>query len=131
MLHERHDPRSWCDRFAQQPGWRIAFVHSTAQEALAELRRCPPALLLVDLDLPGGSGFDLLRQAGRYWPACVAVAFSGDARLPVDLSWPNQAAAARDDLPQQPFVWPPSEPMMLSLETETAAVAPVDHRLRA
>lgn len=133
VLHERHDPGPWRDRFAQQPGWRIAFLHSTAQAALAELRRCPPALLLVDLDLPEGSGFDLLRQAGRYWPACVAVAFSGDACLPVDLRWPSRLDAAHENRPQQPFVWPPSAPMLPAFETETETVCATaaERRLRA
>lgn len=131
VLHERHDPGLWRDRFAQQPGWRIAFIHSTAPAALAELRRCPPALLLVDLDLPEGSGFDLLRQAGRYWPGCVAVAFSGDARLPVDPGWPTRLAATHEDRPQQPFVWPPSAPMLPDFETETETVAATERRLRA
>ena len=133
VLHERHDTRPWRDRFARQPGWRIAFMHSTAQAALAELRRCPPALLLVDLDLPDGSGFDLLREAGRYWPACVAVAFSGDGRLPVDASWPTGMALPGDDLPPEPLQWPPSAPMPASFEPDAraAAAATEEHRLRA
>lgn len=133
VLHERHEPDSWLERAAAQAGWRIAFVCTSAQQALEEIRRCAPALLLVDLDLPDGAGFDLLREAGRQWPACVAVAFSGAGRMPVELLRPAAPARHAGPAPAPPPAWPPAiagakDCQAVTIETARSAAA---HRLRA
>lgn len=45
----------------------------SAEEAYLELRRMPYDLLITDLRLPGMSGFELVRQARRWWPTMPVV----------------------------------------------------------
>ena len=73
-----------------QQRFREAFVQALARASDVELlgaasdlpqgRRMfdqrPPDILLVDLDLPGGSGIELIRHAARVRPQCDAVVIS-------------------------------------------------------
>jgi DNA-binding response OmpR family regulator len=45
----------------QQDGWRVVWLR-TGEEALAELRRHPVRLVVLDLGLPGIDGFEVCRQ---------------------------------------------------------------------
>jgi RNA polymerase sigma factor (sigma-70 family) len=50
-------------------GIEVVGTFGSAEEALAELRRCSPELLLVDLGLPGLSGVDLIGRAKEKMPS--------------------------------------------------------------
>jgi two-component system LytT family response regulator len=43
----------------------------SASEALKEIKRAMPDLLLLDIQMPGGSGFDLLSQLGKESPPLI------------------------------------------------------------
>jgi two-component system LytT family response regulator len=43
----------------------------SASEALKEIKRVMPDLLLLDIQMPGGSGFDLLSQLGKESPPLI------------------------------------------------------------
>jgi DNA-binding response OmpR family regulator len=45
----------------QQDGWRVIWLR-TGEEAIAELRRHPVRLVVLDLGLPGIDGFEVCRQ---------------------------------------------------------------------
>jgi DNA-binding response OmpR family regulator len=45
----------------QQDGWRVVWLR-TGEEAVAELRRHPVRLVVLDLGLPGIDGFEVCRQ---------------------------------------------------------------------
>src|SRR5204862_427245 len=45
----------------QQDGWRVVWLR-TGEEAIAELRRHPVRLVVLDLGLPGIDGFEVCRQ---------------------------------------------------------------------
>jgi CheY-like chemotaxis protein len=99
LLHDVQAQAGLMARLAVLPGWRLAFVRSTVPEALAEMERCAPSLLLVDLALPEGAALEALRQAGRYWPGCVAVAVcAGDGVLDV-LAGPQAPAVIQHRRP--------------------------------
>jgi DNA-binding NtrC family response regulator len=56
-------------------------AYGTAEEALAHIERDAPRIVLVDVDLPGMSGLDLIDQMERLAPQTLAVlltAASGD-----------------------------------------------------
>ena len=44
----------------QQDGWRVLWLR-TGEEALAELRRHPVRLVVLDIGLPGIDGFEVCR----------------------------------------------------------------------
>src|SRR5437773_640236 len=45
----------------QQAGWRVLWLR-TGEEAVAELRRHPVRLVVLDVGLPGIDGFEVCRQ---------------------------------------------------------------------
>jgi DNA-binding response OmpR family regulator len=51
-------------RLLEQAGYRVALAVDAA-DALGELRRETPGLLLLDVDLPGGPGLQVLEDARR------------------------------------------------------------------
>jgi two-component system KDP operon response regulator KdpE len=51
-------------RLLEQAGYRVGLA-ADAADALAELRREPPDLVLIDVDLPGGPGLRVLADARR------------------------------------------------------------------
>lgn len=51
------------------PGFRCVGAHASGESALRHLSPTPPAVVLVDLELPGMSGIEFLRQCRRRLPA--------------------------------------------------------------
>jgi DNA-binding NarL/FixJ family response regulator len=52
-----------CEIVRDEPGLRLSFCAATVADALAALAQGAPDLLLVDMQLPDGSGLDLVRHA--------------------------------------------------------------------
>src|SRR5690606_1243585 len=53
---------------AGEPGIEVLAVFETAEEALAEIDRLQPRMILSDINLPGMSGIDLIRQVRAKHP---------------------------------------------------------------
>ena len=53
---------------AGEPGIEVLAVFETAEEALAEIDRLQPRMILSDINLPGMSGIDLIRQVRAMHP---------------------------------------------------------------
>jgi len=64
------------------PTLRLAGQCGTLAEGLAALESLRPAVLLTDLDLPDGSGIDLIRAARAHEPAplCMVITVFGDEK---------------------------------------------------
>jgi len=54
--------RTALDVLLRDTGYELAGTTGTGETALAELDRLQPEILLLDLQMPGGSGMDVLRQ---------------------------------------------------------------------
>jgi hypothetical protein len=117
VRHDAQAREAMASRLQAMRGWQLAFACGSAREVLAELEHNAPSVLLVDLGLPGGDALEILRQAGRCWPACVAMAICDDAaamhslRLPeVQTGRPvcNGAPGNRDLARPPPAAWPPA-----------------------
>lgn len=70
-------------RMLERQGFTIAGLASTADEVLALYREHLPDVVLLDLDMPGARGLDLLRALRALDPpACVViVSGAGDSEL--------------------------------------------------
>ncbi len=61
---------------ARQPGLEVLGSYGTAEEALAQADWQLATLLLSDLDLPGLSGVELIRQVKQATPGVIAAAYT-------------------------------------------------------
>jgi DNA-binding NarL/FixJ family response regulator len=69
---------------ARSPRWQAVFAVGSLAEARALPADTAPAVVLVDLGLPDGSGLDLLPELRQRWPACeclVISVFGDEARV--------------------------------------------------
>ena len=57
-------------------GFACCRAFASLEDALAGLRRATPDLLLLDVDLPGMSGPDGVREVKRRWPGLEIVMFT-------------------------------------------------------
>ena len=55
----------------------VSGMASSAEDALLQLERAVPEMLLIDLSLPGMSGFDLASTVRGQWPTMRSVMLSG------------------------------------------------------
>jgi len=61
--------RSLENLLAGAPEFRFLAAYTTAEEALRGMRSLPPDVALVDINLPGMSGIDCVRQLKQEFPA--------------------------------------------------------------
>ncbi len=61
-------------------GYRVSLAEN-GEKGLAKLRQDPPDLLLLDLQMPGISGLEVLAQLHRLDPAIICVMVTGHATL--------------------------------------------------
>lgn len=54
----------------------VVHVATDLREGMALLKRPATDVLLVDLDLPDGEGYDIIRSATRVWPGCKIMVIS-------------------------------------------------------
>lgn len=52
----------WCAIIGRMRGYRCVASFATAEEALAELPKNPPEIVLMDINLPGKSGIECTRE---------------------------------------------------------------------
>lgn len=62
------------------PGIRVIAVASSAEQALDLVREHSPDVMLVDLDLPGMNGVQLVRELAPRMPECKIVMLTGSMR---------------------------------------------------
>ena len=66
------------------PGFTCAGAYTTMEDALREMGRSAPEIVLLDLGLPGMSGIDGIREIRRRHPSTLAVVLTvhdDDARI--------------------------------------------------
>jgi len=76
IVDDEHSIRHSLSAVLQQIGYRVR----TAEDgfsALIEIAKDPPEVLLTDLSMPRMSGFDLLAEVRRHFPAIQTIAMSG------------------------------------------------------
>jgi DNA-binding NarL/FixJ family response regulator len=94
MLVEDHGlVRAAVRRTLSVQGIQIVEEATTAEEALDKVMACKPEVMLVDLDLPGMSGIQLVREVAPRLPATQMVMLAGSAR-PTDVVAAMRAGAA-------------------------------------
>ena len=78
--------RSLADAIAAEDDFALAGVAGDLRGGMDLLVRQRPDMLLVDLDLPDGSGLDLIRQAHRQCPDCdvMVITVFGDEQHVLD-----------------------------------------------
>lgn len=69
-----------CTVVAASDEWVLDGVATTGEEAVAMLEDHRPDVLLVDLSLPGLSGFDVVRTVRERWPDIRCLILSGHAQ---------------------------------------------------
>ena len=85
----------------------IAAIHeaSTLSDALASVRADPPALVILDINLPDGKGMDIIKPFKQLSPAVLIAVFTIDANpvcrqvcLARDANWVFEKANETDAL---------------------------------
>jgi DNA-binding NarL/FixJ family response regulator len=74
----------FAEAIAASPRTRLAGAASFGRGAIAELARCAPDVLLVDLGLPDIPGIEVIRYAAEHLPACdimVVTVFGDEAHV--------------------------------------------------
>lgn len=79
---------------ANSHGWDLAF-YTDPRTALADLRRAPAAVAVIDLMMPGMNGLDLAEALQATAPGTVIIILSGCAELQMAVGAINRAAAFR------------------------------------
>jgi DNA-binding NarL/FixJ family response regulator len=90
------------DNLSLDPGLHQAGEYSTVAEATAALATLQPDVLLVDLGLPDGSGFEVIEQVRQTSPATeimVVSVFGGEANLMRALQAGATGYLLKDSLP--------------------------------
>jgi len=90
---------------AGEPGFRVAGAFGSMEEALSELERAPPAILLADVSLPGITGIEGVRRLCARHPGLLALMLTVhaeservfEARLRRRLGLPPEGDAARSN----------------------------------
>ena len=63
-------------RLEREPDFAVVGEAATASEALALMPQATPAIVLLDIRMPGGSGIELARDLRRAWPEVKIVVLS-------------------------------------------------------
>ena len=81
------------------PRFYVAGEAASAEEALDRVKQCEPSLFLVDVNLPGMNGIELIAALTRRSPACCVAmsAYAGPERVRAALEAGAQAFASKDE----------------------------------
>jgi two-component system sensor histidine kinase/response regulator len=99
VIDDEEAMRDSCSQILVRNGWR-AETAEDGTAGLAKARDLRPAAVIVDLKMPGLSGFEVLRQLPEIDPAIVAIVITGYATI--DSAVEAMKAGAFDFLPK-PF----------------------------
>jgi len=86
LVEDHEDSREFMQALLQSDGHAVD-VMSTVQDALTQLEREPYDVLVTDIGLPDGSGYDLIAEARARWPSL---------RIGVVTGWEPRVGAAAD-----------------------------------
>ena len=64
------------------PGFRCVSNHSSAEDALQDIPRFKPNVVLMDINLPGINGVDFVTQARQIEPSIPIFIVTGNIQLP-------------------------------------------------
>jgi len=70
---------------ARQPQFELCGVAHDAEQALAEIDRCLPDVILLDLGLPGIGGLDVLDAIQAHWHKMSTIVVSGSTTFRADI----------------------------------------------
>jgi PAS domain S-box-containing protein len=76
LVEDHADTASLLQRLLKARGYDVVLADSVAA-GLAEIERCDPDVLISDIGLPDGTGFDLLRRLSERGKRVPAIALSG------------------------------------------------------
>ncbi|MFQ5630920.1 MAG: response regulator transcription factor [bacterium] len=62
-----------CKRLSRLTGVQIAWQAEDAQKAIAAIRQQPPDAVILDLHMPGSSGFEVLKKATKECPHITVI----------------------------------------------------------
>jgi DNA-binding NtrC family response regulator len=80
IVDDERTLRESCASILSSEGFQVA-VAGRGDEALQQIRRLNPDIILLDLYLPDASGIDILQEAVRLNPACLVIAMTGKASV--------------------------------------------------
>lgn len=83
---------------AQQGGWRIAFARN-GEEALVEIAKSPPALVLTDMNMPKMDGLTLTEKVRENYPLVPVILMTGSGSEKIAVA--ALKAGAADYVPKQ------------------------------
>lgn len=83
---------------AQQGGWRVAFARN-GEEALVEIAKSPPALVLTDMNMPKMDGLTLTEKVRENYPLVPVVLMTGSGSEKIAVA--ALKAGAADYVPKQ------------------------------
>ena len=86
LVEDHEDSREFMQALLQTDG-HVVDVRGTIQDALAQLAREPYDVLVTDIGLPDGSGYDLIAEARARWPSL---------RIGVVTGWEPRVGAKAD-----------------------------------
>jgi PAS domain S-box-containing protein len=86
LVEDHEDSREFMQALLQSDG-HVVDVRGTVRDALTQLEREPYDVLVTDIGLPDGSGYDLIAEARTRWPSL---------RIGVVTGWEPRVGAAAD-----------------------------------
>jgi two-component system, sensor histidine kinase and response regulator len=99
VIDDDYAMRLSCQQILGKAGYRAA-AYADGAQGLAAVARLRPALVIVDLKMPGLSGFEVLRRVHQLDPTIVVVVITGYATIETAIE--TMKAGAYDFLPK-PF----------------------------
>jgi two-component system, sensor histidine kinase and response regulator len=99
VIDDDYAMRLSCRQILGKAGYRVA-AYADGAQGLAAVARLRPALVIVDLKMPGLSGFEVLRRVHELDPTIVVVVITGYATIETAIE--TMKAGAYDFLPK-PF----------------------------
>lgn len=73
VVEDEHDLAVTCSRLLTRTGWQVILVGSREAGLTALARGAPPALAIVDRQLPDGDGLDVVRAARAQGTPAIVV----------------------------------------------------------
>ncbi|MFH1674760.1 MAG: response regulator [Pseudomonadota bacterium] len=83
IVDDEEATRDSCFQVLAKAGYRV-LTASNGDTGLAEVRRCHPDLVLIDLNMPGVSGLEVIDLLNRMEPKIQKVVITGSTAIDLD-----------------------------------------------